>query len=1200
MKSFSDLVIKASAGSGKTYQLSNRYLKLLLSGVPVEKILATTFTKKAAGEILDRILMRLGTAALDAGHCADLSKQLFNDPEKLLVNQVRQLLESVIHQFHRLRICTLDSLFMKMAGNLSLELGLPPGWNISEETEIKSIVQMAIQNLFRRMEKSQNNPALALMHLLFKGDIKKTVSDEILSVSMDLSDLYQQSPKEAWEALSFQKEPDSSLLQQTIDLLRQAKIPQDKTIEKSRNKIADLAQDKKWSDIAKETMIACIWDKTYTYNRKDLSLTAPDLVTALTDIIEFAKADILNKLSGQTRGTWNLLDSVNAEISRIKRNTSRFNFSDITFLLANSDLSKHREQLVHRLDSESGHLLLDEFQDTSISQWKILDPMVRRSVQSEKGSFFCVGDIKQAIYSWRGGDSRIFDFVSKMQGVKTDTLSDNWRSSPVIIDTVNSIFMRIGENKVLLDSDSKKTEYDLRKNQAYSECAFNWNNRFKQHKYADKNKNLSGCVSFEYSPLWDKEEDKIITPPEDAVFDSRYDPNLLIKYTEKNQPAYTEEETDSEEMAIDEGSAGQEKAHIKYTVRRILELHEQKPGAEIGVLVTKNKKIAKIVTELRRYGICASEEGGVALDIAASVEVILSVLTIADHPDDTVALYHLTAVDGLSKFFHIDETNYSDPQTGNRISLWLRNELMTKGLPAIIFQFACLLSPLCNAREEERLERLLELACMYQEKMSIRFDPFIERVRSEKMEAPGGSNIRVMTIHKSKGLEFDIVVLPDIDSSIDIKKNTPKIIFHQESPALPIDTVFRYINKDEQTFLPDLFKKYINDTWRASFEESLDSLYVAVTRPVRQLVMIAVPEKKEKYTTKNWANIIRSELLNKKENTPDRIEQTDNSKAAAQTDGSDTVWRPDGSKTIWQTGDPDWQNMNQSDQKKTSAAQRIPLFDQKQFTLQYDPDPRTIVMASPRSNAFVPALSDSVSDDSSSISTSRIPVSSSETRPCAAVFSKRSPSHKDGRQWKSSDVYARGTALHLCFEQIRWLDKDEIPQKSDLFKIVQSSLFDETKTENSVQEFYKILENREIRELLSLSSYTKEGKTPININSVSVSHQWTVERERKYSILQQDGSVVRGIIDRLVLLREGSKVIGADIIDYKTDLFADWDHRLPTDQLPDPPSEVAERLKIYAHQLHEYQSAVMRWYQLPARQVSCRCVFVSYGKVFDL
>src|SRR6185436_10773775 len=126
----SRLLIRASAGTGKTFQLSNRYLALLRHA-PADRILAVTFTRKAAGEILERILTRLADAVLDDKKRQDLSK--FLGGKELTADECRALLASTVRQLHRVKVATLDSFFSRLATSMPLELGLSPNWSIADD-----------------------------------------------------------------------------------------------------------------------------------------------------------------------------------------------------------------------------------------------------------------------------------------------------------------------------------------------------------------------------------------------------------------------------------------------------------------------------------------------------------------------------------------------------------------------------------------------------------------------------------------------------------------------------------------------------------------------------------------------------------------------------------------------------------------------------------------------------------------------------------------------------------------------------------------------------------------------------------------------------------------------------------------------------------------------------------------------------------
>ncbi|MEP3930292.1 UvrD-helicase domain-containing protein, partial [Rhodopirellula bahusiensis] len=151
-EAFEPTLVRASAGTGKTYQLTARLLKILMTGAPPETILATTFTRKAAGEILERVLITLGKAAIDPSEkaIAELRQQV--GIEGLPRHVCGQLFHRLLKNIHRLRICTLDSLFSQLARALPFELDLPPGWRLTDEVEEIWLRQVAIGNLIESLQ----------------------------------------------------------------------------------------------------------------------------------------------------------------------------------------------------------------------------------------------------------------------------------------------------------------------------------------------------------------------------------------------------------------------------------------------------------------------------------------------------------------------------------------------------------------------------------------------------------------------------------------------------------------------------------------------------------------------------------------------------------------------------------------------------------------------------------------------------------------------------------------------------------------------------------------------------------------------------------------------------------------------------------------------------------------------------------------
>ena len=166
-------LIRASAGTGKTYRLTARLLRLLVQGAGPESILATTFTRKAAGEILDRVLLTLARGADETDPDALAQLQMQVEIETLPRSICGQLIERLLANIHRLRICTLDSLFSQLARSYPFELGLPPAWRLTDEIEEAWLRERAIDSMIASLDRAEMT---SLMSMLGKGETRRSVT----------------------------------------------------------------------------------------------------------------------------------------------------------------------------------------------------------------------------------------------------------------------------------------------------------------------------------------------------------------------------------------------------------------------------------------------------------------------------------------------------------------------------------------------------------------------------------------------------------------------------------------------------------------------------------------------------------------------------------------------------------------------------------------------------------------------------------------------------------------------------------------------------------------------------------------------------------------------------------------------------------------------------------------------------------------
>ncbi|MFW5740544.1 MAG: UvrD-helicase domain-containing protein, partial [Myxococcota bacterium] len=543
---------------------------------------------------------------------------------------------------------------------------------------------------------------------------------------------------------------------------------------------------RRWKELLQRGPARKVLENSNTFWREEIPAEIEDLLTAL---IEQVRAVLLKSLIDRGDAIFRLLATFDEHLRERKLATAALRFDDITRALSTASLLGDLDDVFFRLDGRIQHLLFDEFQDTSLAQWQVLRPLAQEVVSHGTGdrSLFLVGDVKQAIYGWRGGVADIFDTLDEdLPGLSWRPLNRSWRSSPIIIKTVNFAFEDLPANKALVDDQR---------------AAHQWQKGFKPHKTAKKE--LPGYARLEVAP-----------EPE-------------------------------------EGEKGYDSV-FRRAADLVSELASACPCATIGVLTRRNEAVGRMIYELRRRQVPASEEGGNPVTDSAAVGIVLSLLRLADHPGDSIARFHV-ASSPLAGPLQLDDTTRSAALVAARV----RRELVAQGYGTCVLRWSEMLGPHCDAREARRLRQLVHLARRHDASASLRADDFVAFVESERVEDPASVGVRVMTIHKAKGLEFDIVVLPELDQRL--VGQTPAVLIESPSPTLPPTKVVPYASEVERRAIPEL--EEMAATWRAGqVRESLSLLYVALTRAVHGLYMIIEPRDDKYRYPSTFAGLLRSSL----------------------------------------------------------------------------------------------------------------------------------------------------------------------------------------------------------------------------------------------------------------------------------------------------------------------------------------------------
>ncbi|MEM9364546.1 MAG: UvrD-helicase domain-containing protein [Planctomycetota bacterium] len=821
---FSPTLVRASAGTGKTYQLTARLLKILLAGASPETILATTFTRKAAGEILSRLLLTLARAANDApaGSLEALRQQVAIP--HLPATHCATLFHRLLRDVHRLRICTLDSLFSQIARSLTFDLTLPSGWRLSDELEEVWLRQQAVNALVTHADSSELETLLAM---LSRGENRRNVAREMIGVIDAAYQIAIGSTADAWDRLTVPHAPASAEITRIAGEFRLADVPQ-KSLLKQLNTLAEHLESRDLAPLVESTLIANIAKAMATGEPIAFSRSKFDesLRPAFGTAYDCVQTEALSLLRAQNHATAALVEQYRQQIDRLKEQQRVLSFDDITTRLAANIGSVATSRLHEELDAAVEHLLLDEFQDTSPLQWKVLRVLaesvtskpVSESPTHVPPSFFCVGDTKQAIYGWRGGRAEIFDAVDRqLRDIHTVEQNTSFRSSQTVLDAVNQAFQNVHRHPMACCTDKQSTDFFV----------------------ADSIRRFAETF---------------------PVHDAATDLKGHVRWTVASAPSAFE--PPAKEVGAEQGRAGQgtsksndtptrpdaeakRRMTLQFAAEAIARLHREAPEQSIGVLTRSNQNVVAMLDALTPYPVDVSQEGGNPLVDSVAVRWVLSALLTTEHPGDGRWFFHVQH-SPLCKFLPMD-----DRATFART---IRYRLEHTGLTRTVWWLCKNLLADCSAQDQVRLRQLMDLTIQYQHIANIRLSPFIELVRTKRVQKPTRATVRVMTIHQAKGLEFDAVFLADLEGLL-IRGSDPCVADNPELTE-PAKGLSRSVGQKQWHFLSPHWRGVMGKGLADKMTEALCLLYVAMTRAKRGLYLISAPTEKPSIDHKTAAGLL--------------------------------------------------------------------------------------------------------------------------------------------------------------------------------------------------------------------------------------------------------------------------------------------------------------------------------------------------------
>lgn len=784
-------LIHASAGTGKTYQLSGRYLELLFAAVEPRAILATTFTRKAAGEIQDRVLLRLAEATRDPEKLAELGRQV---GRALTRGEVEALLARLTRRLAEMRVRTLDAFFVHLARLFALELGLPGEWSIADDAEEKHLQREAIA---RTLASTPTDELLVLLRGLQRADASRSVERTLLAEVEQGRNAYLESHADAWRRVQAPAGAPARELAAALERLRanplpltKAKTPRTHWRNAQRNLVAAV-EGEDWRGFMELTLVKRVVEGKDEFDHETITADWREPLEVLLRQATHALVQEVVRYNAAARA-W--LERFEQRFDAVKSEERVYRFEDLPKALhpRDEDQLGALEALWYRLDGRLDHLLLDEFQDTAPVQWRILARLAEEILADGTGrrSFFCVGDLKQSIYGFREAEPRLLATLHARHPVLApEPLARSYRSSQVVLDTVDRVFAEIGANAAFRREEHRQAAQAFQADYGPHEAA----------------KDLPGAAWLLEAPPGEEDEDALGTT-------------------------------------------------LRLAAQRARALHDEARGATIGILLRRNEPIARMIFLLRDVGLRASGEGGNPLTDSAAVLHCLSLLHLADHPGDSAAAFHV-ASSPLGPVVGLAPADY--PRARGPAAEAVRQRLAREGYGA----FAASLLPAVDAGygawDRRRFRQLVDLAHAHDERADLRPGRFVERVRLTRVEDPAAAQVQVMTVHSAKGLEFDAVILPELNGSFLPQRS--EILTDRPDPAGLITAVSR-APSEEVCKMEATLEELWSARERRELREALCLFYVAMTRARYRLEMIVQHRKKPGELANNFAGVLCAAL----------------------------------------------------------------------------------------------------------------------------------------------------------------------------------------------------------------------------------------------------------------------------------------------------------------------------------------------------
>ena len=823
-------ILSASAGSGKTYRLAYKYVRdVIAQPGDYRNIIAVTFTNKATEEMKSRIIAQLHRLADNqrSDYLADLCRDLHLDEQEIR-SRAKRVQTLILHNYSRFTILTIDTFFQRVLRAFIREVGLELDYSL--ELDADTLLGKSADALIRNIdndrelqkwltdfcqEQLDNDRSWDIRKELLKigGEIFKEQNKEILGNAAPKEEL-----KRIVDLFNGRAEASKNrikgLANEALEAMRKAGAEHTDFTRSLTLCFERFAEDPATEPSA--TLLKCA-DDTDSWFRKGHRAPAAE---AVVGELQRLLADILSVRAKSVR-LWNTSSAIRRNFRSFALLTDLYNAtSDVcreerTMLLSETKylLSKFIEDsdtpfIYEKIGTRFDRFMIDEFQDTSLREWSNFLPLLRNAMaQSDKPSVLLVGDIKQAIYRWRGGDRKILNrLAAKALGeayTSTESLRDNYRSLPAIVDFNNTV------TRLVVETDNRAMNDLL--------------------DTAAAEKKISRTVA-------DDLRDAIL----DAYSDFEQNPRKKGEYDGFVDISLYDEEpplTDRIKAILDRGFKPRD---IMILVR----------GKSQGVKIAERLLEFKHTNTDPRYRFDVMTQEALVIGSSPAAKFVTAAMALALNPDDEIqrALFR--------RFGDMPEgidTPLSDEETEFFRSIRMLSP--EEAFERIVMRFSLDRRPEHTAYLQALHERISRFCTGRVADIGMWLDRWNETESAKSLSVEQSeTTIEITTIHKAKGLEKKVVIIPYCNWELNPKSRSSNYMWAAPKGDSDLEAIGSFPVSFSRDMADSLFAEgYCLETIDSHID-NINLLYVALTRPVEAL-HIFIPQPSPNSRNRNIDNV---------------------------------------------------------------------------------------------------------------------------------------------------------------------------------------------------------------------------------------------------------------------------------------------------------------------------------------------------------